>query len=64
MDKNSKFEYTQTIESYLEEYQVYELFESLLQQLLVHKPAKPLDFLINQLSIVEPGKCAQKTNAF
>jgi hypothetical protein len=56
MDKNSKFEYMQTIESYMEEYMVYELFENMLQQLLVHKPAKPLDFMINQLSIVEPGK--------
>lgn len=31
MDKNSKFEYMQTIENYMEEYQVYELFENLLQ---------------------------------
>ena len=30
MDKVQKFEYTQQIENYLEENQVYELFEGLL----------------------------------
>jgi len=30
MDKLQKFEYTQSIEQYLEENQVYELFENLL----------------------------------
>lgn len=33
----------------MEENHVYELFEDLLQQLLVAKPDKPLDFLIDQL---------------
>lgn len=33
----------------MEENHVYELFEDLLQQLLVAKPDKPLDFLIEQL---------------
>ena len=46
MDKGAKFEFQQTIETYLEENHVYELFEDLLQQLLVTKPDKPLDFLI------------------
>ena len=50
MDKNSKFEYTQSIEQYLEDYEVYDLFQNMLQKLLVHKPAKPIDFMIEQLS--------------
>ena len=56
MDNNSKFEYNQSIESYMEEYQVYDLFQNLLKQLVVNKPAKPLDFLIDQLMTVEQGK--------
>ena len=31
MDKVQKFEYTQSIEQYLEDFQVYEMFENLLQ---------------------------------
>jgi len=46
MDKVQRFEYTQQIESYIEEEKVYELFEGLLQQLIVNKPERPLDFLI------------------
>jgi|TARA_B110001450_G_C17601636_1_gene473250 hypothetical protein len=34
---------------------VYELFEVLMKQLLVAKPERPLDFLIDRLS-EEPGK--------
>lgn len=40
----------QSIESYLEENQVYELFESLLKQLVINRPEQPLDFLIQKLS--------------
>ena len=49
MDKVQKFEYTQQIEQYMEDNQVYELFESLLKSLLLTKPDKPLDHLINAL---------------
>ena len=49
MDKVQKFEYTQQIENYLEDNQVYELFENLLMQLLVNKPDRPLDFMIEKL---------------
>ena len=55
MDKVQKFEYTQQIEAYLEENQVYEMFEQLLQQILLNKPERPLDFIIEKLQI-EPGK--------
>ena len=55
MDKVQKFEYTQQIEQYMEDNQVYELFESLLKSLLLTKPDKPLDHLINALQ-TEPRK--------
>jgi len=38
-----------TIEQYLEENQVYELFESLLKQIIVARPEKPLDYIIEAL---------------
>ena len=50
MDKVEKFEQTQKIEGYLEENQVSELFLGLLKQLLVQRPDKPLDFIIDKLS--------------
>ena len=49
MDKLQKFDYMQSIEQFLEENQVYELFEDLLKQLVVAKPDKPLDFIIEKL---------------
>lgn len=50
MDKTQKYEFTQSIEEYLEENQVYDLFENLLQQLLVKKPERPIDFLLEKIS--------------
>jgi hypothetical protein len=55
MDKVQKFEYTQQIEQYMLENQVYELFEDLLKQLIMSKPDQPLDYLIKALQR-EPGK--------
>ena len=55
MDKAAKFEYNEGIEKYMEELQVYELFEQLMKQLLVAKPERPLDFLIDRLN-EEPSK--------
>ena len=49
MDKRQKFDYMENIENYLEQKQVYELFEDLLKQLVVHKPANPLDFITEKL---------------
>ena len=58
MDKVEKFEQTQKIEGYLEENQVSELFLGLLKQLLVQRPDKPLDFIIDKLS-QPPSKCTR-----
>ena len=49
MDKLQKFDYMQQIESYLEQKQVYELFEDLLKQIVIHKPDHPLDFITDKL---------------
>jgi hypothetical protein len=46
MDKLQRFEFQQSIESYLEQNQVYELFEGLLKEIVLHRPDQPLDFLI------------------
>lgn len=57
MDKNSKFEYAQTVENYLEDNKVYDLFETLLQQIVVQKPDKPIDWLIDAIqNQSNPGK--------
>ena len=55
MDKSQKFEYSQGIEQYLEDNAIYELFEGLLEKLLLKKPEKPLNFLIEELT-KKPGK--------
>ena len=39
----------QSIESFLEENQVYELFEDLLKQLIVARPDNPLQFLLQKI---------------
>jgi len=50
MDKLQKHDYMNQIEEFLENNQVYELFEDLLKQLVVSKPENPLDFIIQSLS--------------
>ena len=49
MDKLQKYEFMQSIEAYLEDNQVHELFENLLKQLVIHRPEHPLDFLVQKL---------------
>ena len=50
MDKTARFEFKQSIENYLEENQVYDYFSQLFQQLLLKKPERPLDFLIERIA--------------
>ena len=49
MDKVQRFEFQQSIEQFLEQNQVYELFEGLLKDLVANRPEQPLDFLIQKL---------------
>jgi len=49
MNKTQKLEYQQNIEKYLEEHQVYDLFESLMKGLLKEKPKDPISYMISKL---------------
>ena len=50
MDKLQKHEFMNSIEQYLEQNQVYEIFEDLMKRLIVARPDKPLDFIQEALS--------------
>ena len=49
MNKTQKLEYQQHIEKYLEEHQVYDLFEHLMKSLLKEKPKDPISFMVSKL---------------
>ena len=49
MDKMAKLDYMQSIETYLNENQVYELFEELLKQVIVSRPENPLQFILSKI---------------
>ncbi len=49
MDRVERFEFAHSVESYLEDNKIYELFETLLKDLIAKKPKEPLDFLIEKL---------------
>jgi hypothetical protein len=42
-------DYLQQMEQYLEENQVYELFEDLLRQIVCARPESPMDFIMEKL---------------
>jgi adenylate kinase len=49
MDRNEKLQFQQSIENYLEDKKVYELFEKLLKDLIIIKPKDPIDYLIKRI---------------
>lgn len=49
MNTQQKTEYIRSLEETLESKNVYELFERLTRDLIVHQPANPLDFLLEKL---------------
>ena len=49
MDKLQRFEFQQSMDSYLESNQVYELMQELFKEVVTHRPDKPLDYLIERL---------------
>lgn len=71
MDKLQKFDYMQGIEEKLQQLEVYELFQDLMKQLIVDRPEKPLDYLLNKLQanpvrrvfFLGPPGCARLENA-
>ena len=50
MNKIQKHDYNESLDDYLDQNQVFELFEDLMKQLLVAKPDDPLNYLIDKLS--------------
>jgi len=71
MDKLQRFDFQQSIEQFLEQNQIYELFEGLLKDLVANRPDQPLDYLIQKLSkprakrlfLVGPPGSLRKENA-
>jgi hypothetical protein len=49
MNTQQKTEYIRSLEETLETKNVYELFERLTRDLIVHQPANPLEFLLEKL---------------
>jgi adenylate kinase len=49
MDRQERFDFQHGVEDFLEVKGVYELFESLLKDLVAKRPNEPLDFLIEKL---------------
>lgn len=40
---------TKNVAQYVEKHRIFQLFEDLLQQLILHKPEDPIEFLIHYL---------------
>lgn len=49
---------------YLEKHNIYGMFEELMQQLIIHKPEDPLEFLITQLNKPSGKVAAIQRSAF
>lgn len=49
MNKVQKIDYIKKVSKNLEENHVFEIFERLTRELIVHQPENPLDFLIEKL---------------
>ena len=53
MDKPNKLIYQKEVEKYLEGKKVYEVFEELLKDVLIHKPEDPVEYMIQKLAETE-----------
>lgn len=49
MLKEKKLEFQQTLEEYLEQQKLYEVFESLMKSLITERPEDPIEHLIKKL---------------
>ena len=49
MDRQERFDFSHSVEGYLEQKGVYELFESLMKDLVAKRPKEPLEFMIEKL---------------
>ena len=50
MDRQERFDFSHSVEQYLEDKGVTELFKDLMKDLIAKRPKEPLDFLIEKLS--------------
>ena len=50
MDQKRKLEYTELLENYIQDHNIYSFFQDLISDLLVDKPEEPLDYLIHKIS--------------
>lgn len=51
MDLKQKIDFQEEAETFLDQYNVYDLFDYLLKELLIDRPSEPLDYLIHKLSM-------------
>ena len=49
MDLKQKIEFQEEVETFLDQYNIYDLFDYLLKELLIDRPEEPLDYLIQKL---------------
>lgn len=49
MDKMQKMDFMQSVEQYLNDHQVYEMFEDLIRQVVVSRPADPHEFILQKI---------------
>jgi adenylate kinase len=51
MELKQKIEFQEEVETFLDQYNIYELFDYLLKELLIDRPDQPLDYLVHKLSL-------------
>ena len=49
MLKEEKLQFQLSCEEYIEKEKLYEMFEDMMKQLIVHRPEDPVQFLIDKL---------------
>lgn len=49
MDRQERFDFQHNVEGFLDQKGVYELFESLLKDLVAKRPSNPIDYMIERL---------------
>ena len=53
MLKDKKLDYQRSLEEYLEDQKVYEIFEDMMKSLIMNKPKDPIKFLLDKLNSPE-----------
>ena len=56
MLKDEKLEYQRQLEEYMEQTNVYNIFETMMRELMIETPEDPIPFLINKLQPAESDK--------